>query len=115
MSATTSDRAEAAVRAVRLLHDRILVREDDGDGDRRSLGGILIPATAQMGKRLAWARVISAGPNVRHVNVGDKILFDPEDVHEVEISAITYVMLRERDVHAVVSTDEGADRTGLYL
>jgi chaperonin GroES len=115
VSAPAADRADAALRAVRLLYDRILVREDDSDGDRRSMGGILIPATAQMGKRLAWARVISAGPNVRHVAVGDKILYDPEDQHEVEISAVTYVMLRERDVHAVVSTDEDADGTGLYL
>ena len=115
MTSSASDRTDAAVRAVRLLHDRLLVREDDGEGDRRSLGGILIPATAELGKRLAWARVVSVGPNVRHVGVGDRILYDPEDRYEVEISAQTYVMLRERDVHALVATEADADGTGLYL
>ena len=40
---------------IRLLHDRVLVRVSDADGERRSGGGILIPATAQVGRRLAWA------------------------------------------------------------
>ena len=38
---------------IKMLNDRILVQLDDEDGERRSTGGILIPATAQMGKRLA--------------------------------------------------------------
>ena len=34
---------------IKMLNDRILVQIDDEDGERRSTGGILIPATAQMG------------------------------------------------------------------
>ncbi|HJL83529.1 MAG TPA: co-chaperone GroES, partial [Acidimicrobiales bacterium] len=34
-----------------MLNDRILVGIDGAEGERRSTGGILIPATAQMGKR----------------------------------------------------------------
>ena len=45
-----------------MLNDRILV-ELEADGERRSSGGILIPATAQMGKRLAWGQVVATGPN----------------------------------------------------
>ena len=59
---------------VRMLNDRILVKVD-AEGDRRSTGGILIPATAQMGKRLAWAEVRAKGPNVRAVEEGDHVLF----------------------------------------
>ena len=32
------------------------------EGERRSSGGILIPATAQVGKRLTWARVEAVSP-----------------------------------------------------
>ena len=46
---------------VNMLNDRILVDPDREEGERRSSGGIVIPATAQVGKRLAWARVV-AGP-----------------------------------------------------
>ena len=54
---------------IKLLHDRVLVRVDDGEGDRRSSGGILIPATAAVGRRLMWARAVATGPNVRTIEV----------------------------------------------
>ena len=101
---------------IRMLHDRILVDLDGESGERRSSGGIVIPATAQMGKRLAWAGVVAVGANVRTVEVGDRVLFDPEDKSEVEVHGETYVVLRERDVHAVAADrlDDG-ESTGLYL
>lgn len=34
---------------IRMLHDRVLVRSDSPEGERRSGGGILIPATAAVG------------------------------------------------------------------
>ena len=100
---------------VTLLHDRLLVAEDGDAGDRKSSGGILIPATAQMGKRLAWARVVAAGQNVRTIEVGDRVLFDPEERSEVELRGATYVLLRERDVHAVAAARVAEAATGLYL
>ena len=104
---------------IRMLHDRVLVSVD-ADGERRSSGGIVIPATAQMGKRLAWAQVVAVGANVRSVEVGDRVLFDPEDRAEVEVRGHDYVLLREREVHAVAAErlhDDLApgDQTGLYL
>ena len=39
---------------IRMLHDRVLVSVDQ-EGERRSTGGIVIPATAAMGgRRLGW-------------------------------------------------------------
>ena len=81
-----------------MMTDRILVRLGGGEGERRSTGGILIPATAQMGKRLAWAEVVATGPNVRAMEPGDHVLFNPEDRYEVEVRGEDYVILRERDV-----------------
>lgn len=100
---------------MRMLNDRILVKLDAADEERRSAGGILIPATAQMGKRLSWAEVRAAGPNVRAVQEGDHVLFNPEDVYEVEVRAETFIILRERDIHALAAERLEEGHTGLYL
>lgn len=100
---------------IRMLHDRVLVRSDTPEGERRSGGGILIPATAAVGKRLAWAEVVAVGQNVRTVVPGDRVLYDPEDRAEVEVRGIGYVLMRERDLHAVASERVSEDSTGLYL
>ena len=49
----------------------------------------------------AWATVVAQGQNVRSCEVGDKVLFSPEDRYEVEVQGEDYVMLRERELHAV--------------
>ncbi len=99
---------------IKMLNDRLLVRIPDKDGERRSSGGILIPATAQMAKRLVWAEVVALGQNVRAAEVGDNVLFSPEDRYEVEVQGSDYIMLRERDIHAVAASRIEAS-TGLYL
>jgi chaperonin GroES len=102
--------------AIRMLHDRVLVAVDIEQGERRSSGGILIPATAAMGaRRLAWCRVVAVGPHVRSIEVDDRVLFDPEEKAEVEVAGELYVVLRERDVHAVAAERLGESHTGLYL
>ncbi|HEX6918750.1 MAG TPA: co-chaperone GroES [Actinomycetes bacterium] len=100
---------------IRMLHDRVLVSTEGEAGERKSASGIVIPATAQMGKRLAWAQVVAVGANVRTVEVGDRVLYDPEDRAEVEVRGHDYVLLRERDLHAVASERLQDGRTGLYL
>ena len=99
---------------IKMLHDRVLVRLTSSDGERRSSGGILIPATAQVAKRLVWAEVLAVGNHVRAVEVNDQVLFSPDDRHEVEISGEEYLLLRERDIHAVAAQRLDAN-TGLYL
>ena len=48
---------------IKMLHDRVLCEVDRDEGERRSSGGIVIPATAAMGaRRLAWSRVVAVGP-----------------------------------------------------
>lgn len=101
---------------IKMLHDRLLVEVDREAGERRSSGGIVIPATAAMGaRRLAWSKVVAAGPHVRSVEVGDKVLFESEDKAEVEVAGELYIVMRERDVHAVAADRVGDSATGLYL
>jgi chaperonin GroES len=99
---------------ITVLADRVLAQQPQAEGERRSRAGILIPATAQVSRRLLWAEVVAVGPHVRSIKVGDKVLFNPEDRFEVEVQGDEYVILRERDIHAVASEriDSG---TGLYL
>lgn len=99
---------------IQLLHDRVLVKVPKEDGERRSGGGIVIPATAQVAHRLAWGDVLGVGTNVRSVQVDDRVLFNPEDQLEVEIQGQTYLVMRERDVHAIASK-RAEHGTGLYL
>lgn len=106
----------SAKQAIKMLHDRLLCELDADAGERRSVAGIVIPATAAMGaRRLAWARVAAAGPQARAVEVGDRVLFDPDDKAEVEVHGETYVVMRERDVHAVAADRLGDEAAGLYL
>ena len=120
-SPSTSKRANSAVPTpserlpVKMLNDRILVEMPGEDGERRSSGGILIPATAQVSRRLAWAEVKATGPNVRTMEIGDQVLFNPEDRYEVEVRGNDYIILRERDIHAVAAERLDQGSTGLYL
>lgn len=100
---------------IKMLNDRILVNIDVAEGERRTNGGILIPATAQVGKRLTWAGVEAVGPNVRAVEVGDQVLFNPNERYEVEVRGTDYIILRERDVHAVAAERLEEGSTGLYI
>ena len=108
--------SESSKTPIKMLHDRILVELDNDAGERRSSGGIVIPATAAMGaRRLAWSKVVAVGPHARTVQVGDGVLFDAEDKAEVEVHGELYVVMRERDVHAVAADRLGDSATGLYL
>lgn len=113
---TTNTKAELKKdrQPVTMLNDRVLVHVPESEGERRSRSGILIPATAEVAKRLAWSEVAAIGPHVRTVKSGDTVLFDPEECFEVEVHGEQYLIVRERDLHAVASSrlDSG---TGLYL
>jgi len=101
-------------QSIRMTADRVLVLPSDETGDRKSRGGILIPATANVNRRLVWAEVVAVGPTVRNLEGGDQVLFSPDAGFEVEIRGENYLILRERDVHAVASAREDG-QTGLYL
>lgn len=98
-----------------MLHDRVLVSTEGEASERQTGGGLVTPATASIGKRLAWAAMVATGQNVRQVQVGDRVLFDPEDRAEVELQSKGFVLLRERDIHAVAAPRVEAKPTGLYL
>ena len=100
--------------SIRMANDRILVRRP-GSEDRKTKAGLLIPASAVSdGKRLVWTEVAAVGPNVKTIEPGDYVLVSLEAGYEAQIRGEDFLLLREREVHAVASetTDSG---TGLYL
>jgi chaperonin GroES len=103
---------------LRLTGDRLVVRTP-GSGERKSAGGLLIPATAMPApKRLAWGDVTLVGPDVRVAKSGDRVLFLPSAGLEVELDGEDLVLLRERDVQAVseAPASSAKDRApGQYL
>jgi chaperonin GroES len=115
VTAVATDTDPDAGLPIRLLHDRILVRLDSAEGERRSAAGIVIPATASVARRLSWATAVGVGPHVRAIVAGDRVLFDPDERSEVELHGRQYVLLRERDIHAVAARRVEPDSTGLYL
>ncbi len=99
---------------IKMLHDRLLVSLSKEAGERRSSGGIVIPATAEVAKRLVWGEVLGVGNHVRQIKPGNQVLFSPDDQHEVEVRGESLIILRERDAHAIAA--EGIEEsTGLYL
>ncbi len=100
---------------IQMLHDRVLVSLDKEAGERRSGAGIVIPATAALGKRLSWGEVVGVGNSARSIKLGDRVLFDPEDKAEVELRGLSYTLLRERDLHAIAAERLSTEGTGLYL
>ena len=107
--------SEPETLPIRMLHDRVLVSTEGEPGEQKSSAGILIPATVAIGRRLVWGAVVAVGAHVRAVKVDDRVLFDPADRAEVEVRGKDYVLLRERDLHAVAAERLSDGKTGLYL
>jgi chaperonin GroES len=100
---------------IRLTADRILVRVPD-ENERRSKGGLVIPATAvPHNKRCVWSEVALTGPEVRNVRTGDQVLFISQTGLEVDIRGEVFLLLRERDVQAVASDRTDVHGGGQYL
>lgn len=108
-----SERADVK-QSIRMTADRLLASPSDEAAEHKSRSGIVIPATANVDRRLVWAEVIAVGPTVRNVEEGDRVLFAPDAGYDVEIRGDQYLILRERDVHAVASTGREG-QSGLYL
>ena len=100
---------------IKMLNDRLLVKMPREDGERRTSGGILIPATAQVAKRLVWAEVVGVGQQRAHrARWATRCCSRRRTATRSRSRGEDYLILRERDIHAVAAERiEGS--TGLYL
>ena len=93
---------------IRPLHDRVVVKRIDTEGEQVR-GGIIIPDTAK--EKPQEAEVVAVGPGKvgddgnrapMDVNVGDKILIGKYSGSEIKIGDEDMVILREDEILAVI-------------
>ena len=91
----------------RPLHDRVVIRRLDAEG--KTVGGIIIPDTAQ--EKPMEGEVIAAGPGVRNeqgqivaleVKSGDRILFGKWSGTEVKLDGQELLIMKESDIMGII-------------
>lgn len=95
---------------IRPLHDRVLVKRTEQEEQVR--GGIIIPDTAK--EKPQEAEVIAVGPGKLNedgkrspmdVKEGDRVLMGKYSGSEIKLDGTDYVILREDEILAVVSSN----------
>jgi chaperonin GroES len=92
----------------RPLHDRVVVRRIDAEA--KTLGGIIIPDTAQ--EKPQQGEIVAVGPGGRDdsgklipidVKAGDRVLFGKWSGTEVKIDDVEYLIMKESDIMGVLT------------
>ena len=93
----------------RPLHDRVVIRRIDAE--HTTIGGIIIPDTAQ--EKPQQGEVIAVGPGARDeqgrvvpldVKAGDTVLFGKWSGTEVKIGGQELLIMKESDIMGVLDT-----------
>lgn len=95
-------------KKIKPLQDRVLIKEDTESKERKTSGGIIIPADAGEDKGSKRGEVVAVGAGRTEdgkiipvsVKVGDKVLFQWGD--KVKIGEEEYYLVRESEILAVV-------------
>lgn len=96
----------------RPLHDRVLVRRVEED--EKTLGGIIIPDSAQ--EKPSEGKVLEVGPGYRDekgktqrldVKKGDRILFAKFSGSEVRMDGEELLIMKESDILAIIQSKKG--------
>jgi chaperonin GroES len=91
----------------RPLHDRVVIRRLDAE--EKTVGGIIIPDTAQ--EKPMEGAVVAAGPGARNeqgeivaleVKAGDRILFGKWSGTEVKLDGQELLIMKESDIMGIV-------------
>jgi chaperonin GroES len=91
----------------RPLHDRVVVERIDAES--KSVGGIIIPDTAQ--EKPSQGEVVAVGPGGRDeagklipidIKVGDRVLFGKWSGTEVKLDGVDLLILKESDIMGVL-------------
>ncbi len=98
---------------LRPLHDRVLVRRVEADA--KTMGGIIIPDTAQ--EKPMEGEILAVGPGARgddgevhplEVKAGDRVLFGKWSGTEVRLDGEELMIMKESDVMGIVEGAAGA-------
>jgi chaperonin GroES len=93
----------------RPLHDRVVIRRVDAE--EKTVGGIIIPDTAQ--EKPMEGEVVAVGPGARNeqgqivaleVKEGDRILFGKWSGTEVKLNGEELLIMKESDIMGIVDS-----------
>ena len=91
----------------RPLHDRVVIRRVDPEG--KTVGGIIIPDTAQ--EKPMEGEIVAVGPGGRDENgklvppdvkAGDRILFGKWSGTEIKLDGVEYLIMKESDIMGIL-------------
>ena len=90
----------------RPLHDRVVIRRVEAD--QKTMGGIIIPDTAQ--EKPMQGEVVAVGPGARNelgevtpleVKAGDTVLFGKWSGNEISIDGDELIVMKESDIMGI--------------
>ncbi|MGE0451100.1 MAG: co-chaperone GroES [Vicinamibacterales bacterium] len=93
--------------AVAPVHDRLVVKLDEKQGERKSEGGLFIPVTVTSKEKPQTGEVLAAGPGrytdagaliPMSVKAGQRILFGKYSGSEIELDGQKVLVIRDSDV-----------------
>lgn len=85
------------------LADRIIMQQLAAEETTKS--GIVLPGSAQ--EKPKMADVLAVGKDVKEVKAGDQVIYKSYGPDEVKIDGVDYLIAKEEDVLALLSTKGG--------
>lgn len=83
---------------IKPLADRVVATREEAV--TKTASGLYLPDNAK--EKPVVANVVAVGPDVKHVQVGDKIVYKEYSTTELKINDIEYLIVKEEDVLATV-------------
>ena len=83
---------------IKPLADRVVATREEAKTQTAS--GIYLPETAK--EKPVMAKVVAIGPDVKHIKVGDQIVYKDYATTELTIDATDYLLVKEEDVLATI-------------
>jgi chaperonin GroES len=95
-------------KKIKPLADRILIKEDMSNKEKKTSSGIIIPVRVNEDKGSKSGEVVAVGPGrveegklvKPSVNVGDKVLFQWGD--KIKVGEEEYYIVRESEILAII-------------
>ncbi len=83
---------------IKPLADRVVATREEAKAQTAS--GLYLPEAAK--EKPASATVVAIGPDVKHIKVGEHIIYKDYATTELTIDATDYIIVKEEDVLATV-------------
>lgn len=70
------------------------------EASNKTVSGLYLPDNAQ--EKPKTAKVLAVGKEVKHVKIGDRIIYKSYSTTEVKVGSDEYILVKEEDVLATV-------------